>query len=247
MGRSRSAASPTTGRSPASRPRAIARSSSSTSAPTAATWPPRSSPAGPEGLGHRSARGRRDRPGPRLGQAARFSPDSRRIASVPRTESSSSTTWRPAGSSGPGRASCLRRPSVPTAPRSRPSTTNRPRLPDLRSRSPAGWSGRSRCGPAEMHLAWSPDGRTLATRATTSRSTSGTPRPAPGGRPSRAIPKRTDRLLPPRRHAAGQQRLGRPAPALGPDPGPAPLERDRQRGCPNSARTDGSSSRSRTN
>ena len=50
-----------------------------------------------------------------------------------------------------------------------------------------------------------------------------------GRRPSKAHANGgLDCGLPPRRHIAGQQRLGRPAAALGPGPGPAHAERDRR-------------------
>ena len=96
-------------------------------------------------------------------------------------------------------------------------------------------------------VAWSPDGTTLATPRYDHKidlwdAATGTP----AGDPRRPYQSRLERGLPPSRHAAGQQRLGRAAPALGPDPGPAPAERDERTSGPSSAATDGSSFRTRT-
>ena len=71
----------------------------------------------------------------------------------------------------------------------------------------------------------------------------------PQGGPRRLDQQRSDRGLPPLRHARGQQRLGNATAALGRGPGPARAELDRRivPDTANSARTDGSSFRSRTN
>ena len=98
----------------------------------------------PDGLGHRPARGRRERPGPRPWRR----PDSARTAGGSpwpmRMASSSSTTWRPVSPAGAGagrgRATW---PSVPTGPRSRSSTMSRNAPPaGFWRRRPAGSSGR---------------------------------------------------------------------------------------------------------
>ncbi len=69
----------------------------------------------------------RGRPGPGLGTQLAFSPDGRRLLLIRQRRRSSSTTWRPAGSSGPGPGRRVTWPSVPTGPRSRSSTPTRSR------------------------------------------------------------------------------------------------------------------------
>ena len=169
MGRSRSAASPTTGDRPLPRPGAIATSASSASAPTAATWRP---PIIPDAgltvwdVDRRVVSPRR--PGPRVvGHAARFSPDSRRIA-VAHEDGEivvyDLATGRP-GRRWPGRAGS--RPGLPSRrgpDRGHFDDERRPpHLPD-----PGDGDGPARPDdpPARVSaadVAWSPDGTTLAT------------------------------------------------------------------------------------
>ena len=78
-------------------------------------------------------------------------------------------------------------------------------------------------------VAWSPDGTTLATPCDDRKiylwdAATGTRRAVLEGYDQRRLACG----LPPRRHAAGQQRLGRAAAALGPGPGPARAELDRR-------------------
>ena len=78
-------------------------------------------------------------------------------------------------------------------------------------------------------IAWSPDGTTLATACDDAKiylwdAMTGTRKATLEG----SYGPRNQHRHPPRRHAAGQRRLGRSAAALGPGPGPALAERDRR-------------------
>ena len=144
--------------------------------------------------------------------------------------------WR-----GPGAARTW--PSGRMEPRSRSFTTNKTTSCQI-IEAESGKLVRSIPLPSEgERVAWSPDGTTLATPCNDRKIYLWDA--ATGIR--RATPRRLDqpRLacgLPPRRNAAGQQRLGRAASALGPGPGPARAELDQLPPGLSSARTDGSSS-----
>ena len=102
--------------------------------------------------------------------------------------------------------------------------------------------------PTGGGVAWSPDGTTLATPCDDLENLPlGRRLRHPEGDPRRPYQWRHRCGFPPRRHTAGQQRLGREAAALGPGPGPALAELDRLVLPSNSAKTDESSFRSRTN
>ena len=123
-------------------------------------------------------------------RGAKFSPDSRRIAVAARLATSSSMTWQPVGPAGPGPGRRVSWPSVPTGPRSPPSTTSRTPPPAGFWREiPAGLSGPFPYVRPRMTSPGAPMAPCWRQRATnpTSRSTSGTPPPASGGRPSKAM------------------------------------------------------------
>ena len=149
--------------------------------------------------------GRRERPGPSRRGGPRFSPDSRRIALRPsRMASSSSTTWRPVGPAAGGRSRTARTwPSVRTGPRSR-SLHNEPKNPTCRilevgdrPARPVDPAARRRSigrleprrhhpGDAVLTIEDLPLGRRHR---------------HPEGDPRRLDQRRSDRGLPPRRHA----------------------------------------------
>ena len=204
----------------------------------------------PDGLGHRPAHGRRERPGPRL----MGRPNSARTAGGSpwsiRMGRSSSTTWRPVNPAAGGAGRHRRRtwPSARTGPRSRSFTTIRRTAPaGSWKRRRAGSSGRSRCPPRES-VAWSPDGTTLATACDDPKiylwdAATGTRKAVLEGSTNSGLIA----AFHPSGTLAGQQRLGTAAAALGRGPGPARAELDRRHPSSlRSARTDGSSFRSRT-
>ena len=172
-----------------------------------------------------------DDPGPVPSLPADFSPDSRRIALTHQDGELlvyDLATGQPGGA-GPGRRRSMTWHSVRTGPGSRSSHGRQePDLPDpgIGDR-PAGPVDRAALR-TEMRSPGAPTAPRWRRRCSEiRRSTSGTPPPASARRPWKARPTSgSDRGLPPLRHAAGQQRLGMAAAALGPGPGPARAEHD---------------------
>ena len=158
---------------------------------------------------------------------ARFSPDSRRIAVAHRgRRACSSTTWRPASPAGAGAGQARDTwPSVRRGPdRGHLQRVKAPTCRILEAETGRLVRSIPLHGDAET-VAWSPDGTTLATPCDDRKiylwdAATGIRRATLEGHTNGG----SECGVPPRRHAAGQQRLGRPAAALGPGPGPALAE-----------------------
>ena len=169
-------------------------------------------------------------PGSVTGYSARFSPDSRRIALAHLDgellvyDLATHRASRLRRGPGPAQISPIGR----TEPRSRLFTLRNHRPARSLKRTQESLSGRLCCRPWQRVSPGAPTVPCWRRRARIARSISGTLPPVSGGRPSKAHQLWLACGLPSCRNIAGQQRLGRAAPALGSGPGQAGAERDKQ-------------------